>query len=437
MHLKYIIFSTVVFLITVTTFGQNNTNSPYSRFGLGNLNETGYAHSIAMAGTGIAKRSVNNIDFQNPASYAWFKPNAHILQLGIRNDYNIIQNSNTKQRSGNSNLDYFSFGFPVAKWWGAGVGLLPYSTVSYEISNTEKIIGNENAQYNSLYEGSGGINRFFIGNGFRPLKNLTIGFNISYLFGTIEHQSKTLFNNDTIDYYYLNTRIENFDRYNGFIYDLGFQYKLDLKNERALVIGGIYSPNLNINKIYEQKTVTFLDGSVYDIERDDVLSIQSETENVVFPSKWGAGLAFQKINKYNFTTEIKGQNWSDYTNGNINDSLNNSMTISAGMEYIPDIVSTGYLKRIQYRLGLTYGQSYLNLQEESLTKVGMTFGVGLPLVRRIRKEDPEQLEGTTLNLGFQLGQIGTTENNLIKEQYALILLGVTFNNVWFKKRKID
>jgi hypothetical protein len=43
-----------------------------------------------------------------------------------------------------------------------------------------------------------------------------------------------------------------------------------------------------------------------------------------------------------------------------------------------------------------------------------------------------------INIGVELGQRGTKENNLIQEQFVRILIGFTLNdNSWFRKRKYD
>jgi hypothetical protein len=44
---------------------------------------------------------------------------------------------------------------------------------------------------------------------------------------------------------------------------------------------------------------------------------------------------------------------------------------------------------------------------------------------------------TIANLGVQIGKSGTTNGGLVEENYVKFHLALTFNDKWFKKRKID
>ena len=64
----------------------------------------------------------------------------------------------------------------------------------------------------------------------------------------------------------------------------------------------------------------------------------------------------------------------------------------------------------------------------SIDDFGINLGFGLPMPRQI----------SSLNLGFEYGQKGTIDNNLIKENYFNIRLSLSLNSTnWFKKRQID
>jgi hypothetical protein len=98
------------------------------------------------------------------------------------------------------------------------------------------------------------------------------------------------------------------------------------------------------------------------------------------------------------------------------------------LQITPDFNSvTKYWKRVNYRIGGRYDKTYLNINENQLTEKSVTFGLGLP-VRR---------SNTLYNLALELGESGTTDDNLIKEQFARFTFGVTFKGIWFVKRKYD
>ena len=44
---------------------------------------------------------------------------------------------------------------------------------------------------------------------------------------------------------------------------------------------------------------------------------------------------------------------------------------------------------------------------------------------------------TFFNIAMEIGEKGTTEDDLIKEQFIRFNFGVTFKGIWFVKRKYD
>ena len=100
----------------------------------------------------------------------------------------------------------------------------------------------------------------------------------------------------------------------------------------------------------------------------------------------------------------------------------------AGLEITPNPEAfRGFHKRIHYRLGGHYENSYLKLQGEQLQDYGIGFGVGLPF--RNTK--------TSFNFAVDMGRRGTLNNNLIEENYTFFSFSVTLHDFWFLQRKFD
>ena len=62
----------LVLLLTILSgaaVAQNNTNSPYTRYGYGQLSELGSSNSRAMGGIAYGLRDKYQTNFANPASY--------------------------------------------------------------------------------------------------------------------------------------------------------------------------------------------------------------------------------------------------------------------------------------------------------------------------------------------------------------------------------
>jgi len=156
----YVIFLVLNVFFSVYTFSQTRISSPYSRYGLGDLQNAKYIGNLAMGGIGIAFRQPSSVNYSNPASYTVFDTNAFVLETGINSQTVKLSTNNQNQRSNYTSLSHLAFGFPVTKWWGSSIGLLPYSHVGYKISNYETL--SEIGKIKYLYEGSGGLNQFYV-----------------------------------------------------------------------------------------------------------------------------------------------------------------------------------------------------------------------------------------------------------------------------------
>ena len=204
-----------------------------------------------------------------------------------------------------------------------------------------------------------------------------------------------------------------------------------------MVTGIVFAYNENINVKYNEFAKTFKNDDpdqLYNI-KDTVFNVSDLKTSMVIPMYYGLGLTLQKDDKYIVGVDILTQNWSDYKFNDVKDSLVNSLSVSVGGEYIPDINSiNNYLKRVHYRIGGNYSQTYLNIKNSQLNKKSMTLGLGLPL-RRIKVG--EKYSTTLINFGIEFGNRGTMDNNLIKEQFVNINFGFTFSDIWFLKRKFD
>ena len=110
------------------------------------------------------------------------------------------------------------------------------------------------------------------------------------------------------------------------------------------------------------------------------------------------------------------------------DNLANSMKFSTGMQYTPEYNSiTKYYKRMDYRIGFAYRDTPLQFGDSQLKEISVSFGFGIPIKKSRTKYD----------FSCILGQRGTTEDNLIQEQFVRLGLSVSYDGIWFVKRKYD
>ncbi|MBR4325010.1 MAG: hypothetical protein IKP73_05750, partial [Bacteroidales bacterium] len=96
-----------------------------------------------------------------------------------------------------------------------------------------------------------------------------------------------------------------------------------------------------------------------------------------------------------------------------------------GMQFVENLYSSKYYRRIIYRVGAYKQNTYLELNGQGIDDKGITFGIGMPVGMLM------------LNVSCQLGSRGTTEHNLYKEKYFLVHFNATLHDYWFIKRKFQ
>jgi hypothetical protein len=304
-------------------------------------------------------------------------------------------------------------------------GIIPYSNVGYSIVDKQYLedIGNTNF----YYEGSGGLNEVFFSFSVRLHKNLSVGMKSSYLFGKENMSRYIIFPDST---YMMNMRIDNYVQVGDMYFEIGAQYEKKLKKNLTMGIGVVYSPAQNIKTTDSYLVRNFFGGvNTVELYRDTIASNVKMRGDLTFPQKYGVGFMLKKSNRWMVAADYEWQDWSHFKVYGVNDSLQNSMQISLGGEYLPNTNSStrSYFERVTYRMGIRIGQTYLMMRDTKINEFGISFGFGLPLPRSY----------STINLGFEIGRRGTTAHNLIQENFVKFTLGIALKETWFVKRKYN
>lgn len=461
------------------------TSSPYSRYGMGELSQQNFASTTATGGAFAALHQDSIapffINIANPAGLAGLKFTS--LEIGGQFQSTKISSSSMSSKKLNSNFSYGALAFPLRKINGAAsFGVMPYSTVGYKITSQSQDpnVGTLNYQY----EGVGGINKVFLATGFKPFaKNLThfvrsdvydtlrahkeikkiktkkfgkellselsLGVGGNYLFGNIAQTTQVVFPDNSL---YYNSRRERSVQINDFAFHGGLQthFSIDsvkyhgsdpLKKGRRrglrekIVIGiGVYATSASALKAKEN-TIIYnynLNSLGNSIPKDTVLNIQDKSGSITLPFEIGTGLSFKKGEKLTLLADVGMTQWDGFRFLNTPSySFKNSMRVSFGINYVPNKLarsSANYYKRVQYRIGALYNDGYLDLKNTPITNYAITAGLGLPVGHGF----------SMVNVSAQYGSLGTTNNNLLKENYLRIVLGFTFNaGDWFRRPKYD
>ncbi len=423
------LFSLVV--LPVLMYGQLATVSPYSRFGLGDINNNALIFNSSMGGIGQGLRSDNNININNPASYSALTTT--VFALGMSNKLVNQSTSTISESNSTSTLGYLSFGFPIGKKFGFSATLLPYSSVGYSLSSPG--FNNDFGGLTYDFKGSGGINELLFGLGYSINDNWSVGVNASYLFGNYDRTTTVRF--DSSGFY--NSAIVNSESLSDVQFNLGLQYQKELKNELILVAGLNYAPQANINTKSSRFEYTFTENSSgIQNPKDTAVNISGVSSEFVFPQEASFGLSIannKDRSNWLLGAELSWKNWKEFTGSNIDTEFANSYRFSVGGYIIPHLNPPRgeYWKRIRYSAGLHFERSYLVFDGEQLNDYGISFGLSLPL--RKSKINPQQYG--RVKIGATFGIRGTTDNNLIKEEYLGLNIGITISDKWFRKRKYN
>lgn len=433
----------VLLLLAMLTFGyasqaQNANNSPYSRYGLGDINSPGFASQFGMGGLSVPLGYTDHINVGNPASYTYLK--RPVFDFGVQSKTLWLSDESETQASNNVALRNIAFGFPITKRWGMSFGLLPYSSAGYSVSSSDSVAGVNDGAVTTLYTGSGGLNQFYLGNGFNIInKNdstiLGVGVNASYIFGAIDRTRRTIFP-DNVGFY--NTRVRNSMRLGDVIFDFGLQYQQYLAKDLKFTAGASLFLGSEINGSSDMLSVSYTPTSIAELDVvRDTIEFQDTISGFVFlPQRTAFGVSFEYKERWVIGVEYSTQDWSTYKSsfGGVEetDNLGASTSLIVGLQYRPPLdlsPNAKFWNNIRYRAGFRYGTSYLQLDDSQLTESAFSFGLGIPLSRSF----------SALNLGMELGQRGTTGNNLLQEQTATFYIGLSLlpQERWFYKRKYD
>jgi len=411
-------------LIFSNSFSQKNYSSIYSRYGIGELAPQGYSNNFAMGFTGIAFRDKSLLNDKNVASYTAFDTMTVIFNFGVNGKYSNVQTSNVSEDHYYANISNISIGFPITRWYFAGIGMRPYSSTNYSITNITNLNddnGNIITETTQNYTGIGNINQFYLSQAFKISKSFSVGAHVSYLYGNIKNTTSLMF---PADYGANNMFEENTTYVNDFYFDFAAQYYAKISDNYKITLGLTYDMQKNIAS-RTSTTVQSYKGSSSSYN-DTLETGNTGSNNITLPMAIGGGIGIQYKTKYNFMIDYTYTNWKSAKFFEDID-VNNSSNINMGLEINPSHNSLKYINRIKYRIGGFYKKSYIIVNKNQIQNFGITFGFGLP----IRKS------GTSFNFAFVLGKTGTPNNSLVTERYVGFNLSLSFMDKWFFQKKFD
>lgn len=410
------------------------TDSPYSRYGYGILRDQAVGPSKGMGGVGYGLRHSQSANPMNPASYSRVDSLTFIYDIGVSAKYGKMSDGTNSASKYSGGLDYITMLFPITKNLGVSVGILPFSSVGYEYGGTEVTQG---LSYVKSFSGTGGLSQIYLGTGYKlPKIGLSLGANVSYIFGSIDH-TRSLPEIGSANSY-TSTDISELSL-QAFKFDLGLQYELKLSEKDLLTLGAIYSPSIKSKGDFNNYHYEVNSGG-------GAVSADTTTVNGVnagIPSTLGLGFSWNRDNRLTLAGDVTYQNWKDikFTEElgdglNSKDRFNNRWKYAFGAEFMSNQYSRSFFQRVKVRGGFNFGNSYMNVKNSSnqikgYDEYGATLGFGLPI--------RNSLDGRTsyININFEYKKIKPKVKNMIDEQYFGISLNMNVNEFWFFRKKID
>lgn len=378
-----------------------------------------------MGGLGISYGTAWNPNTVNPA----LSTKNTIFNFEAALNYKNIAANNGSETSDvdGGGLSYVAFSLPVKiNKFTVGLGLNQITSVNYRL-RIQSTVENSDVRALNAIEGDGGISEAYLTMGMVVAKNLSLGIQGSYLFGsTIRTDQLALYSEEGAQ---VGITTEYYERLT--VSDVGLKagayYFIPLSTKSRLHLGAIYQHLGDVNGKAFAKLAAF--GQASDPDSDGDLISNDEPGSIYIPNRYGFGVSYEKNNKYVIGLEGQYQDFRKFRSL-LDDPLRlqEAIKVGLGLQFTPDYLNVdNALKRSSYRFGLEFQQTPYYLNQTNINDLGINFGASIPV---------NQL--SLLNFAVKVGQRGTTDNGLIKENYVNVTLGLSLNdNSWFFKRVFD
>ncbi len=415
MKINQILFFTIAALLAFNQSSAQSealTSSPYSLYGLGVINQTSIGKFNSLGYSGIGIKSPYELNNLNPANYALIPQNSFLYDIGVTGEFNSYSNTSSSEEKSNVNFSNIAFGFRIMENLGAGITMTPYSDVGYSLLGVSSNIEGSTESFESNITGLGGLNDIKLNVGYALMPKLRLGLSASFLFGNIEETESFIYSTSTFE------SVEQ-TNYSGARLGFGLQYDVNDKITIGSTIQLPTSLNGNLKRSVD-KTISGIAISVEDESSGNVSDFK-------LPLEFGFGMSIKPIEELTFSADYKKNFWSDTNQSENIGSYEDQDIYAFGLEFIQDPTSYKYGQRLAYRLGYNYDNGYLAIGDKKVEGYNFTAGIGIPTSRGTH---------SMINLSYSYGSKGLLQNVLVKENFHLVTLNLSLEDIWFVKKKV-
>ncbi len=411
----------------------NGSNSPYSRYGFGLLSDRAQGFNKGMAGLAYGMQNGQELNVKNPASYAHIDSLSFLFDVGFSMQNANLEQNGQKINAHNTSYDYLSMGFRVSRGVGVSLGLMPFSTIGYNLSNSYKVANQSDLTQTDTYSGDGGVHEVYAGVGWSPVKSLSLGVNTGYLWGDMTHSVLASFSQTSV----ASRRRQYVADIRTYKLDFGLQYNARIGRKNAFVLGLTYGLGHDIKSKASYYDQTISNNTV----SGDTLS---NRQAYALPHTFGAGLVWAYGKSLRVGVDYSLQKWADVKSPTLTyrpdgrpdyvaqtGAYTDMTKVAFGMEYVGDPTGLRWKQRVRYRLGFSYTSPYTKVDGVDGPKDWLvTAGVGLPIINSYNNR-------SILNLSVQYERVKSKVAGMITENYLRFCIGLSFNERWFMKWKVD
>lgn len=421
MRKRLSICSSLLLASVLTLSAQSSTKSPYSQFGLGVLTDRSQGMSRGMNGVGTALQNGDRVNTLNPASYGVVDSLTMIIDASVTGQLTNFKEGNTKQNAKTASFEYIVASFRAFKNIGIAMGVLPLTNVGYSYATSTT-----NQQYGTIteaYSGEGGLREAFLGVGWRIMKPLSIGVNGGFVWGDLERSVLTSNSSISSLKKTYSTSVRSYKL------DAGMQWNQPIGRHDAVTLGATVGIGHKLGADANLDIINATTADTTSFKANDALEL---------PWSWGVGLAWRHRQSLTIAADAELQQWGKtlfpkYENGTFvttKDQLKDRLKMNIGAEWTPDAYDTRhYLKRVNYRLGAGMSTPYYKINGQDGPKdVSVSLGLGLPIQNSYNSR-------SMVNISAQW--VRSTAKDFITENMFRINVGITFNERWFAKWKVE
>jgi hypothetical protein len=416
--MRYLFPALILFFFSSNLLAQNSTSSPYSKFGIGELEMSSGGRNAGMGQTGIALRSNLFFNSANPAALTAIDPQSFLFDMGFNYKYTHLANSEKSANVTDGNVSWVQMGFPISKNFFGGFSVNPRSSVGYNIYTLKNIDGTS-VEYPSVYEGTGGLSEGALLLAWKLNKYISFGGKGGYLWGNITQTIDQSIAVSSTTYEILQT--DNV-HYSGGYFNLGTQILIPVNSKSSIILGGLAGLSSNMRA----KTSTTITKS-YSSSSEIISTTSKNAYSKKLPLDLGFGVSFLYGPKWVGTFDFKQSNWNDANLIFDSNKLTTNYSYRGGIEYAPKEEKQSFRQTVRYRLGYRYETGYIKVFNNQIHEQALSVGFGMP----IRKDK------SYANFSIEFGTRGTKAANLVKEDFIKFNCSLNLFDRWFFKRQID